>query len=38
MSEKDPEMTYNWWDCSELIEKIEEDAALVVKAKDICTG
>ncbi|XP_059622620.1 MMS19 nucleotide excision repair protein [Phlebotomus argentipes] len=30
-------MTYNWWDCSELIEKIEEDAALQAKAKDMCT-
>uniref|UniRef100_A0A1B0GLE4 MMS19 nucleotide excision repair protein n=1 Tax=Lutzomyia longipalpis TaxID=7200 RepID=A0A1B0GLE4_LUTLO len=36
MSDKAAEMTYSWWDCSELIEKIEEDAALVTKAKDIC--
>uniref|UniRef100_A0A1L8DFY2 MMS19 nucleotide excision repair protein n=2 Tax=Nyssomyia neivai TaxID=330878 RepID=A0A1L8DFY2_9DIPT len=37
MSDKGPEMTYNWWDCSELIEKIAEDGELVAKARDICT-
>ncbi|GAB0095709.1 MMS19 nucleotide excision repair protein [Sergentomyia squamirostris] len=37
MSDKESKMSYTWWQCSDLIVKIEEDTELVAKATEICT-